>query len=1002
MLIVLSAPSVWGRGGGGCLEAGTPILTTSGSVAIETLAAGDIVLSVVQGRIAAGKVLAITKVEPEVYLEFKFAHGVLRVTEEHPLQTAPGVFRSAATLRAGETLQRHRDGRLETVVIDSIRRISATQAAFNLMVMPGGTYFANEIAVHNKGCFLPNTQILRANGESVPIGRIRPGDEVLAFKGNGEVVSASVREIIVHEVERYTVVTTSKVVLKATEEHPFYVGEGMFKTLESLKVGDAIYAHDGTGMRRQEITSLAKIVAPTKVYNLQTDQPHTFFANGVAVHNKGCFLPDTPILRSNGESVRISEVRAGEAILAFEPDGRPVAATVRKVLIHEADQYVVMTTSNVVVQATEEHPFYVGDGSFKTVGSLKVGDTIYAFDGAGLSKQTIRSLETVHARTKVYNLQTDQPHTFFASGIAVHNKGCFPAGTMIDTPAGRMPIESLSPGSPVIGIDADGAASTNVVKSLFATRSRLLVLTTDAGTLRTTTEHPIRMPGGGFRAAAELSAGESVCIYRQTTLETALVITVVQEEAEQTVFNLKVDGPHTFVADGFVVHNKGGGGFGSRSRSSSRVRISGSGSGSSDDSDTASFIAVLVMIGLFVVVLAICAKADGEGDLDYVFSRKAVETKTRKTMALLEFLARNDEMFAPERLRSHARVTFMKLQDCWEARSYAPMKDLLIPYLFNQHLKQIQGMIRNHEINRIEGVYAERVDLVHVRHTHKPENREFTVLITARAQDYYVDDRTGEFLRGDDEPAQFQEFWTFQLREGKWLLREIEQTQESDVLKDENFFEQMTDDGLKAIYDEANSTPSQESVGPWLGEKEEAKASRTERLLNFLVTTDKLWNREEMLKGARDTFMNVMLAQESGELNAETETALFPEAAENLRAKIRNQAQCGVTIEYRNLCVRKADLVLVRNHRVNSRDEFVVRISAHAQKIRKRNGRIAHQADDVSAFTAFWTFGRRENRWKLKEVLPEARGEQELERENVDEESSTEQIQWYYTKTRAN
>ena len=45
-----------------------------------------------------------------------------------------------------------------------------------------------------------------------------------------------------------------------------------------------------------------------------------------------------------------------------------------------------------------------------------------------------------------------------------------------------------------------------------------------------------------------------------------------------------------------------------------------------------------------------------------------------------------------------------------------------------------------------------------------------TPLISARARDYYVDDRTRGFLRGDQEPARFQEFWTFQWQGGNKLM----------------------------------------------------------------------------------------------------------------------------------------------------------------------------------------------------------------------------------------
>ena len=48
------------------------------------------------------------------------------------------------------------------------------------------------------------------------------------------------------------------------------------------------------------------------------------------------------------------------------------------------------------------------------------------------------------------------------------------------------------------------------------------------------------------------------------------------------------------------------------------------------------------------------------------------------------------------------------------------------------------------------------------------------------------------------------------------------------------------------------------------------------------------------------------------------------------------------------------------------------------------------------------TFGRLDGEWKLKEVLPPARGEEAMAAENLDEDSSPEQVQWYYRQTRAN
>jgi predicted lipid-binding transport protein (Tim44 family) len=328
------------------------------------------------------------------------------------------------------------------------------------------------------------------------------------------------------------------------------------------------------------------------------------------------------------------------------------------------------------------------------------------------------------------------------------------------------------------------------------------------------------------------------------------------------------------------------------------------------------------------------------------------------------------------------------------------MQSLLMPDLYAQHCAQLSAMIRQHEINVIAEAQVEKVDLVNVRYPHAEPTREFTALITARARDYYVDDRTQQFLRGDEASARFQEFWTFQRQEGKWLLREIEQTRESDKLKEENFFEPFTDEGRQQVYAETASAggPS----GPWLDNETAIKATRIERLLNFLVLTDKLWDRSAMIQRARQVFFEVMSAFEAGDPARIPANAVFPAVAATINNAIQQARTEGQTVEYRNLCVRKVELMLVRNYADNTRDEFMARISAHAQYLERKQATIVRQDEDVSPFVEYFVFGRLDGQWKLKEILPEAQGQSQAGQENVDEESSADQLQWYYQHTRAN
>jgi predicted lipid-binding transport protein (Tim44 family) len=319
--------------------------------------------------------------------------------------------------------------------------------------------------------------------------------------------------------------------------------------------------------------------------------------------------------------------------------------------------------------------------------------------------------------------------------------------------------------------------------------------------------------------------------------------------------------------------------------------------------------------------------------------------------------------------------------------------------LFHQHTAQLQGLVRNHEINRIDDLKVERIDLVNVRYTNKSDQREFTALITASARDYYLDDRTSRFLRGDSSPARFQEFWTFHRSGDHWLLREIEQAGESDILKDENFVEMLTDQTIKGIYEETDAKEGK--AGPWIEQATEEKATRIDRLLNFLVQTDKIWDRNQMLERARQIFMNIYLARESGNPSQLPQADMFPNVDESLRKQLQQWQMEGRTVEYRNICVRKAELILVRNYTDPLKDEFTVRISAHAQKIERKGQMVLSEQQYVTPFEEYWTFGRLDKVWKLKEVLPSARGEKMMTEENVDEDSNAGQMQWYYREKRA-
>jgi predicted lipid-binding transport protein (Tim44 family) len=373
-------------------------------------------------------------------------------------------------------------------------------------------------------------------------------------------------------------------------------------------------------------------------------------------------------------------------------------------------------------------------------------------------------------------------------------------------------------------------------------------------------------------------------------------------------------------------------------------------------------------------VILLARRAQRAKALDFLPSRAALAVKADKTEALLAFLAQQDPDLEPDRLRQLARTTFLQLQECWQARDdYTPMEPLLTPALYAEHRALLDSMRRNHEINRLENLQVEQVDLVHVRFSRSAEQDEFTVLITARAADYYVDDRTGRRLRGNALPNRFQEFWTFRRQDGHWLLRSIEQSRESKVLEQENHVEYFSPSQLQEIYGNFDGAEVAAEDLP------ESRSAQIERELERRAQRDSLWEPARLEERVRQVFLDVMMAQEAGTLSAVKVEELYPNVAEKLREEIRQRQEKGVTQEFRNLCVRKVEVVALGDANGDGGDQFTAHISAHAQKVMRQHGRVIGQDAEVTPFELYWTFSRDGTQWKLREVLSGVRYQQLLQ-----------------------
>jgi len=358
-------------------------------------------------------------------------------------------------------------------------------------------------------------------------------------------------------------------------------------------------------------------------------------------------------------------------------------------------------------------------------------------------------------------------------------------------------------------------------------------------------------------------------------------------------------------------------------------------------------------------------------DLDFLLSRGAIQAKAGQTLRLMQHLAARDPSLDPAPLEQFVRSTFIQLQKCWDARDYEPMRPLLMPDLFRSHAAQLAAMIRQHEINHIQGLEVLNVDFVQLRYTAQPERREFTALITAAAQDYYTDDRSGLFVRGDREKRAFQEFWVFHYLGGRWLLREIDQSRESDALRQNNFVEGMTDAQVVQIGGPGGPQVDAPSSDPTVTDR----TSRVDALLQDLVRRDPMWDRSTMTSRVREVFLDLLLTEEAGDLSHVNPGDIMPATLTQLQASIHARISEGKAVEYRNLCVRKVDLVVVRPLPDRNNCEFMARVSAHAQTTVTQGQKVLQHDDYEKPFLKYLVFGSDNGQWKLKTILPASNAE---------------------------
>jgi len=176
----------------------------------------------------------------------------------------------------------------------------------------------------------------------------------------------------------------------------------------------------------------AIVIPPIPVAPVQNSSQNSGGGGG----GGGCFIEGTYVTLPDGIKMLIEEVKVGTGILTYNEDYEESEIGIVKSLIQpSASKFILLDFADgTSIQCTPEHPFWIVDkgwSSFDPSASSELHDLEVAqlIEGDIALNEfeeqiVIEGITEIEYKkpVKVYNLEIEDNHTYYANGILVHNK----------------------------------------------------------------------------------------------------------------------------------------------------------------------------------------------------------------------------------------------------------------------------------------------------------------------------------------------------------------------------------------------------------------------------------------------------------------------------------------------------------------------------------------------------------------------------------------------------
>lgn len=300
-----------------CFVAGTQVSLADGStINIEDVKSGDIVLTfdLKSESLKNNMVNSVFSKTVNNIVEYKFNNGeTLKCTFDHPIYVESKGWSSFDNELSNKSYSLEKNvNKIE--INDSVKLFNGLLTivdivvhneeiiVYNLQDIEGNhNYFANNILVHNRFCFIAGTKVLMVDGSEKNIEDVVIGDEVLSY--NEEIGVIEPKKVIkldspIHnDLVEYTL--SNGIKITSTFDHPYYVNGlhlasyqpswsneryDLPSLVSQIKVGDLVNLSNSDMAEIISIVELDRV--DTQTYIISVEDNRNFYANKILVHNK--------------------------------------------------------------------------------------------------------------------------------------------------------------------------------------------------------------------------------------------------------------------------------------------------------------------------------------------------------------------------------------------------------------------------------------------------------------------------------------------------------------------------------------------------------------------------------------------------------------------------------------------------------------------------------------------------------------------------------------------